>query len=493
MIRIFQCEQSYEHTPSGILNFLIKNKEIEIEYTQAKNSNQVSEWINSINKFDIIIFPFYEDPFYIGKDIISKIRKLNYNNKIYACGPLAIYYPEEIIEYFGVDDIIINNELPFVTFIDYKNGNYNNSSIFKQNEMHVDVPFKLELKVLHVIAVPYPSCSNKCSFCIRRDKFSLSHLKCYSHKMDIDRIVRIIKENTDNQREIVAIHVDNLFNQYSLNEIQELFDKIDSLENKIKKIILWSCVSDILKNKEFIKNIKKDFLVQWYVGIESFCKVALDRYKKPFYDQNIEFYNLIQDDYFVKTNNVFDMLFINFDPWITPEEIKTNIEFSMNFNKKSAKCSRSSYFVGFSQRFWRPIKNTPLYDKAIEENLLIKKKMSIIGTFVADYEEYITLKHLPWKFKNKRSQEIFVFMCELKDYYYKNIIKNTKRLDLVNNSNDKRKQCVACSGSKRVFNDEFIELEKMILQWISNKKLCSKKDIRKKFSELKDKILGYKY
>ncbi len=461
VIHIIQIENFDENTPLGISLFMQRysiSTHKKVNYIKASNEYQISNWILSLENNDVILFPIYLDPLPLINKIIDKIRSLHKNIKIYACGTLPIEQYQRVLDKIKVDDIIINNDFPLLTFSKYKFIT-NKKELLKffthKNKIYLPNNFKFKVikrnNSLPITFGSYVKCGKKCDFCFSSSQFS----DLCKENFSFEEINKLIPNDIDlkNQKSIdVVLFHNNILNQYHVSDIKN-FISIIRKKIKFKNIILYACAQDFIKYKNEILKLKnKDYRIVWRIGLESFSKTQLKRFNK-----NTLKYNLQIIKFFKYHNKGFilEPLFLIFDPWVTPKEIYESYYNFSKINPRAVSCMVASAILrSLSRRCWSPYPNTKMLDRALKEGLIKNKQLNNF------YRSDSSDSNLCWKFENEKSEHIF-FKLKQWDESQGKILKLSKFFD----------KCYVCCGLQGKHRKEYKLIEDKITQWIKSEGL----------------------
>jgi len=467
MINIFQIEKT-QKVPLGIRLFLNKYKnKNEISFRMIENDEKVNDWIFKLKENDIVLFPIYYNPLPIINIIIDRIKKHDKSIKTYACGKLAIEQPNKVKNNIIVNDIIINNDIPFIFYSDYLKKDFKEKSL-DDFVGKIDFNIYRENKNIDIIPTSSIDCKNNCYFCKQNSYKNISFVKENSYSLTPLQLIDFLPNE---KIDILRLYYNNIL-QFDFDQVLSLV-KESYKKMKFKKLRLYACSSDMLKHVDRLRELSfnDEFKIEWNIGLESFSETQLKRFNKNKLQDNIDLVNQLNKNKKTNKNDLFVFLFLIFDPWVTPDEI---YESYFWYNKININCGNTNKFLTLAGRTWNPASGTKLIERAKKENLL---KLD----FFNEFDNYVWTKNtgneLPWKFKHKRSLEIYNRLSLWRDNYNALLIK-AKR--------EKISPCTFCSGRiKGIHKNEYSEIKELILKFIKEDNRPYVKNINRIFSKIK--------
>ncbi|MBP3545505.1 MAG: radical SAM protein [Alphaproteobacteria bacterium] len=353
--------------------FLLKKEE---DYNDIKPIISDTVW-------DIIFYkPNFKDYDRIEKNL-ENIKKHYPKAKVILFGPLAYINQQKFINKFSEIEGIMcpdaevnwNSYSDILTSLIKENyvPNMQNNNIYVCSPSR-DIEIAEDLKIANIEASRW--CRRQCAFCHVGLISKLAHKKIWIRTPEevVDEIIELKKINKKYF----------IFNDPVLcgggENTKKWINKFHELIKNNSDIFFMAYLTlNDIKDKSFIRYLENANFIRVFVGIESAQKETLHLFNK-----GIDVNNYFEIKKTLKKHNIIPHIgFMVFHPYVTVEEIKTNL-FYLHKNDELHR-----FGVVFEPT--RIIYNTPLYNKALKDNLL-------------DLSDDIKISY---SFYNKDVQEIF--------------------------------------------------------------------------------------
>lgn len=212
-------------------------------------------------------------------------------------------------------------------------------------------------------------CNGNCSFCGITDyysKYTTRRVRVRTPKNVVDEMEFL---KVHNGVEYIYFQDENLFctNLTYKNWIMDFCDEIKKRQLKIK-FYAYARADDLIKYKKEVQDLKEAGLDCLFIGIESFVERQLNLYEKRILPEVNRQAILLSKDLHLNLN----IGFILFDPYVTMEEIKTNIQnlidikFYENcyFSQTPISCLEPLYPMP-NTKFYNTLKEMDMYDDSV--------------------------------------------------------------------------------------------------------------------------------
>lgn len=444
--------------PEGAVQFISSHEKLfgtKPRVVLAKSEGRIARFIESLDGDSVVLMPMYWNPFALGGVLVGKIRALGRGVKIYACGPLAAQYPQDIIDHFGLDGVVLNNSFPL--------------AFHGQGGTPAPAPtaYDVDGKKMNVVLDTSFTCKNNCSFCKIPGVFHV--------KSDVGATLEGIRRNESlrgKKFQFVRITCNNILADHKLGEIKLLMDSLHEMF-EYEQVDVWACSSDFVRLKDEVPALSSDrYIVNWQIGFESFSESQLRRFNKNTLRQNIECV-----DWFLRSRERFQLcpLFLLFDPWVTRRELVENAGWFKRVRAAKTKCIQGRFQHVCPSRHWIPFKGTRMFEEARRQGLLRLDKMSPIQT-LTDLRFWGS-SDLYWSFVDPEAREIFDFACEIQQFF-------NRKIKSLRNPPDGL-ACWKCDGRKSKTNKEYARIEGMFESWMASMDPSLKPAIRRELAALR--------
>lgn len=252
--------------------------------------------------------------------------------------------------------------------------------------MDLDVlPFPRRPKGINMKYLPIITsrgCYGRCSFCGVMEFYSCNHGKRRRFRSVDNVITEIKKLTTENQIKCIIVNDETFFDASKQRKqwLEEFISQID--ENHFDaEFQCQARANDVIFNYPLIDTMVQRGMTRLFIGLEGFTQRQLDFYQKDLsVETNIQAVKLLHN---LKTQIFFG--FILFDPLITLDEIRANIEVISDV--KLCSISSPEEQRPFSQSVLLVIEGTKVYDTV--ESLGLSKNNDRGYTFQHAEVEYL--------------------------------------------------------------------------------------------------------
>lgn len=271
----------YIHPAMGVFS-LVSNSKHPVIYDEFNIKDNVEKIINSImnKEYDIIGFSVYIWNSTMIKEILLRLKKLNFNKPIFIGGPESYFNSELYLKEYGVNYVIINEgEESFNELLDYLNGNISiedvsNLYYLKENKLTYTYSKNPDLnKIKHDLSlikdfknrIAYlessRGCPFKCSYC-------MASIEDKVRFFPIDKVKSEIKYLLDNNCRTIKF-LDRSFN-INKDYMIDILKFIKENDNGIS-VFQFEIVGDLLSKEviEYINNNMRKGILRFEIGIQS--------------------------------------------------------------------------------------------------------------------------------------------------------------------------------------------------------------------------------
>ena len=361
---------------SGFLKYFSHKVKIIDANTQ---SNDYDKLCDTAFNFDIIGFSIYSTNLISTKQAIKDLRSNGYNGHITMGGHLVSLYPQYLLEILGADSIVIGegeitlndliysikNKIPIDKVKGLAIKNNNHLQFTPPRELIKDLNFnffpdrsyyeKYLKKYKYTSISSSRGCNGCCSFCSISQFYGQSSGPKWRER-SVDNVLEEIEHLYLTYKINDFMFVDDNFipNKASLARAFGIARGIHDISEEI--IFGMEFRPDNIYD-DFIPKLSKNSLRYIYIGLESIVPRQQKLYRKKINPNVVK--QLIEQSNF---SNVYPTVFSIFiDPWVTPFELKQNLDFVSEVGPE--------YFHDITS-YLRPIPGTPLYDYIKEVGML---------------------------------------------------------------------------------------------------------------------------
>lgn len=419
-----------------LCGYLRKNDNSIIDILYFQETDNILEIYKILNNYEIIFFALDFVNFNIAKKYIKKFKKKQIITILF--GHLVSSYYIEIINEIKPNYIILGDpEEPSLRLLKSikKNQNiFNDQNIVTLNDFNsksknicLDLDnypcfdyyknnsFEENQNKTHCISLKNQVCMCNCSFCwSNKGKYKYKKVKNILDEMNYVAIEYGIKDFYFTDNDILDYR-----NESEFNIIDELFTGIIDLKLNISIFVFAKSRNINEKNIPLLKKMKQAGVYCIFIGIDSGNNEDLKLYRKSSNLDNA--YNAIR--IFKKLGIWYRIGLIGVNPYSTLNRLKENYVFLTNI--------RSTNYYNYGGMKVMIFKNTPLYFKVLEDNLLLEKNYNFKSFYSYTFKNKEIIPYV------KFIQDILLSKIEYKNFIpYFALRKNYEKTKVVSKINE---------------------------------------------------------
>lgn len=385
--------QPVQHPGLGYIAAVLEDHGFEVDVIEcpAQNItlNNLSKYVE-IDTYDAIGISTYFFNFINVVRMVKLIKAIHPTSFLILGGYFPTLRTEEVFECIpNVDCCILGEgEITFLEIMeslrDRKDYRLVKGIAYKSDDKLIKTPSRELIKNIDELPLPKISyiknglagitstrgCYGSCTFCSVRKYYSNlpgPKIRRRSAKSVVDEIDILVNVHGV---KYITFHDDNFLINSSNNyqRLEEFYYLLKEKQYNIK-FRIFARANDIEGYRDLLLKLKEVGLELIFVGIESFVQRQLDLFnKKNTVEQNVTAINILND-----IGIEYTIGLIIFEPYTTLDEILVNIKIlqDTNYYKMGGLLNLpvSTYY------YLMPLKDSPLYYKLLEDNLLSKNKL----------------------------------------------------------------------------------------------------------------------
>lgn len=281
MAYLIGINSKYIHPAMGVFS-IVSNSKHPVIYDEFTIKDNIDKIIKSIleKEYDVLGFSLYIWNSNLVKEILSKLKEMNFNKPIFIGGPESYFNSAIYLKKYGVKYVINDEgEESFNELMDYLNGNvtieqvsnlyYLNNDVIEYtyhrkpdiNNIKMDLDLIRDFKNRIVYLESSRGCPFKCSYC-------MASLDDKVRFFPIDKVKKEIKYLLDNNCRTIKF-LDRSFN-INKDYMLDILEFIKEHDSGIS-VFQFEIVGDLLNREvvDYINNNIRKGLLRFEIGIQS--------------------------------------------------------------------------------------------------------------------------------------------------------------------------------------------------------------------------------